>query len=418
MSLQDGEACMSGGVNGLALSDSVDFGLIGAALGGDVKEAVRSTLAAGAIFPKVGDPISIFRSTLADSIRDIERHPRGQLFRDFFTKGPYVDGGRIPKCERDRYLTDAEVASVTAFIHAYMVNSFKGAVAELLAAGAITRLIKRLQRQAQFPPDARLFVGDSVWVRGLVGTGWRKGADMHILIGGDGRRNAPVVIAGVVEVKSYFKSERRLSEQIDQHISRTKRGLRVYQTVLPAKSVRLGCGPDRRVLRVTVEPGDWTLPRSFRFRKHGENRRLHVTPLVPPRSQDGIEQTGRDDWRITLRWSKEALAEAAYETTFWYMGKVGEVLYADPNVMPKDWSEMTPAEAGRNAAKMMLYYAGLRCRNAREEQRAIALYNAYSFGYALGMNFRNKAGRREMLWPQDLDEIAANGSNKDGSCIG
>ncbi len=269
MSLPVGESCLSGGVNGKALSDSVDFGLIGVALGGDVKTAVRSALAAGAIFPNGGDPVSIFRSTLADSIRDIERHPRGQLFRDFFTKGPYVDGGRIRKRERERFLTDAEVASVTAFI-----------------------------------------------------------------------------------------------------------------------------------------------------RKHGDGRRLYVTPLVPPHSLDGIEQTGRDDWRITLRWSKEALAEAAYETTFWYMGKVGEVLYSDPNVMPKDWSEMTPAEAGRNAAKMMLYYAGLRCRNAREEQRAIALYNAYSFGYAHGMNFRNKAGRREMLWPQDLDEIAANGCNKDGCRIG
>lgn len=54
---------------------------------------------------------------------------------------------------------------------------------------------------------------------------------------------------------------------------------------------------------------------------------------------------------------------------------------------------------------------------AREEQRAIALYNAYSFGYALGMNFRNKAGRREMLRLQDLDEITANGCNKDGCRI-
>ena len=38
-------------------------------------------------------------------------------------------------------------------------------------------------------------------------------------------------------------------------------------------------------------------------------------------------------------------------------------------------------------------------------QRAIALYNSYGFGYMLGMNFRNRAGKREMLWPQDLDEI-------------
>ena len=65
----------------------------------------------------------------------------------------------------------------------------------------------------------------------------------------------------------------------------------------------------------------------------------------------------------------------------------------------------------------MLYYAILRCRTARERQRAIALYNSYGFGYALGMNYRNAKGRREMLWPQDLDEIAIAGKTKDGGRI-
>jgi len=121
------------------------------------------------------------------------------------------------------------------------------------------------------------------------------------------------------------------------------------------------------------------------------------------------------EWRVTLRWSREALDAAAYEMTFWFMEKVGEALYA--NGVPEEWKPMTPAEAGQNATKMMLYYAILRCRTNREKQRAIALYNAYGFGYALGMNFRNKTGHREMLWPQDLDEIAANGHNKDGCRI-
>ena len=78
---------------------------------------------------------------------------------------------------------------------------------------------------------------------------------------------------------------------------------------------------------------------------------------------------------------------------------------------------MTPAEAGRNVVKMMLYYAILRCRTARENQRAIALYNSYSFGYALGMSFKNSNGRREMLWPEDLDEILVRGKTKHGCSI-
>jgi len=49
--------------------------------------------------------------------------------------------------------------------------------------------------------------------------------------------------------------------------------------------------------------------------------------------------------------------------------------------------------------------------------RAIALYNSYGFGYALGMNFRNADGRREMLWPPDLDEIDAAGKTREGGYI-
>lgn len=106
---------------------------------------------------------------------------------------------------------------------------------------------------------------------------------------------------------------------------------------------------------------------------------------------------------------------AAYGITFWFMEKIGEVLYSSG--VPEDWSEMTPAEANRNTAKLMLYYAILRCRTARENQRAIALYNSYSFGCALGMNFRNRAGKREMLWRQDLDEILENGETESGCRI-
>jgi hypothetical protein len=65
----------------------------------------------------------------------------------------------------------------------------------------------------------------------------------------------------------------------------------------------------------------------------------------------------------------------------------------------------------------MLYYAILRCRTPRENQRTIALYNTYGFGYALGMSFRNAEGRREMLWPQDLDEILQSGKTKHGCRI-
>jgi hypothetical protein len=66
---------------------------------------------------------------------------------------------------------------------------------------------------------------------------------------------------------------------------------------------------------------------------------------------------------------------------------------------------------------MMLYYAILRCGISRERQRAVALYNSYCFGYALGMSFRNEAGRREMLWPEDLEQILAAGRTAKGCAL-
>jgi len=47
----------------------------------------------------------------------------------------------------------------------------------------------------------------------------------------------------------------------------------------------------------------------------------------------------------------------------------------------------------------------------------MASYNTYGFSYALGMDFRNPEGRREMLWPQDLDEIAQDGQAANGCRI-
>ena len=140
--------------------------------------------------------------------------------------------------------------------------------------------------------------------------------------------------------------------------------------------------------------------------------RISKTPNEGPK----LVQTGENERRITLGWSHEALAEAAYEMTFWYMGKVGERIFSERK--PKEWSEMTPSEVGRNAIKMMLYYAILRCRTLWEFRRAVELHNVYGFGYTLGKSFRDKNGRRDMLWAEDLEEIAATGITKHGKTIG
>ncbi len=397
------------------LADTVGFELLGSGLSPDVESALQAALSGGAVFADGHDALVIFRHALAAAIRNIESHPWGRLFQEFLLKGPYEDAGEIPRALVSQRLSDADSATAITFIYSHMVNCFKGAVTELLATRACLRLLRRLQRRGELPRSARLYVGDSVGIHRARGKGFLKGADLHILIEEHGLNEASsITVAGVAEVKSYIPSEKRLREQLDQHLWRGKRGLRVSGVDYPAEKVNVGSGKNRRVVRIAVLPSNWKLPRSFRFENSESGRLLRVDPGEPPRKDDEITQVGDDEWRITLRWSKEALAEAVYKMPLWYLEKIGEVVYSKS--VPKDWKEMTPQEAGRNAAKMALYYVILRCRTKREQQRAIALYNSYGFGYALGMNYQNADGRREMLWPQDLDEILSTGRTKNG-CI-
>ena len=404
--------------NALSLADTIGFELLGTDLSKDAESGLKAALASGAVFQGGNDPLSIFRATVQASIREIQTDERGRLFQRFLRDGPYESEGDIPAELRSQRLTDDETASVIAFIYSFMVNSFKGAVTELLAGAPCQRLVEQLRLSGVLPASTRLYVGDTVMVLRKTGKGVLKGADMHALVVHGQLTVAPnVTVAGVAEVKSGRKSVAAMCRQLDQHILRTRHGVRVAGVPYPAAEVRLGCGPKTSILRITVQPSDWRLPRTFRFENTECGRLLRVDETVTSPKDDQVTNLGDDRWHIILKSSKEAIAQAAYEMTFWYMEKVGEIIYSDPDAMPKDWQEMTPAEAGRNAAKMMLYYAILRCRTPRENQRAIALYNTYGFGYALGMSFRNAEGRREMLWPQDLDEILQSGKTKHGCRI-
>jgi len=396
------------------LVNTVGFDLVGNNLGRDIESALNEALMGGAIFHEGSDPLVIFRKTLASSIANIEKHPRGRLLQDFLLKGPYEDSGEIPSELVNQRLSDAETASAITFIYSHMVNSFKGAITELLATKPCMRLMRQLQNNGQLPTNSRLYVGDSVKIHQYRGKRFLKGGDQHILIKYDSPIGETCTVAGVTEVKSYFLSSNRLHQQLDRHLLRSKQGLRINKMDYPSKMVRIGYGPTHKVFRIVVLPSAWKLPRAFQFKKTETGRMLHVES-ANLNCEDEIIQTGDHDWRITLKWSKEALAQAAFEMTFWYMGKVGEVIY--PESVPKTWNEMTPCEAGQNAVKMMLYYAMLRCNSDRQGQRAIALYNSYCFGYALGMNFKNAKGRREMLWIEDLDEILATGKTMHGCTL-
>ena len=407
------ETCVSQKDFGSSVVGQVGFNMLGAELAQDIKSSLQTALEAGAVFPCILTPLAIFRQYLGTAIHDIHDDRRGQLFQRFLEHGPYEHNGKIPSKLQGRRLSDDETTTVIAFIYSYMVNCFQGAIMEMLTVAPCLRILKEMQRERRLPISARLFAGDSVLVARRKGGGFAKGADLHFLCEHNSlEKGRSIVVCGIVEVKSYHCPPKRLMRQLEQHLARIRCGLRLKGVEYVAKQITVGYGRGRRVVRIGVLPARWSLPRTFRFKLEGEHHILSVDEGCPPDMEDKIARIAEDCWRITLRWSKEAIAAAAYELTFWYMEKVGEVIYASG--VPQEWSEMSPADAGRNSAKAMLYYAIRRCRTTRERQRAVALYNSYCFGYALGMNFRNPKGQREMLWPEDLGEILADGYTKHG----
>ena len=121
--------------------------------------------------------------------------------------------------------------------------------------------------------------------------------------------------------------------------------------------------------------------------------------IFPERDKPKIESLALEEepglYKIILSWSKEAIEQAAYELTFWYMSQVGKNVYAS-KPMPKNWEGMSPEEAGYNSIKEKLYYIMLRPLTKRQGLRATKLYNVYSFGYPLGID------AKEELWLQDF----------------
>ena len=111
------------------------------------------------------------------------------------------------------------------------------------------------------------------------------------------------------------------------------------------------------------------------------------------------------------RWWVGALARLGCYMAWCFFGRVGEAVWAEGH---PPWLEMSPYDAGRNAVKQMLHYAIHRMRTANDWEKAVALYNVYGFGYALGSSYRDRRGVRQMLWPSDIEELAVAPETKAG----
>jgi hypothetical protein len=190
-------------------------------------------------------------------------------------------------------------------------------------------------------------------------------------------------------------SQKKILAQIDNHAARLGKDIRLAGRVWQIASIPL---TGHEFVRVVVMPSTWKVSRKFHLKKTKDGRRMVFHEIRKPPNRTQVVELEKNLWKVTLDWSEEALYQAGFEMTFWYMSQVGEHVFTSES-LPKDWKEMTPAAAGYNSIKEKLYYTLLRPITKRQARLATRLYNVYCFGYPLG------ADHTEMLWPQMIEQM-------------
>jgi hypothetical protein len=376
-----------------------------------IYESVDKALKSKSAHIAGGDTVwKVFKHSLDAAIRDINEHPRGKLFRRLLEHGVHhPEDPEVLTSDEETLLSDPECGSCVQFIHSHMINRFKGELAELLAVEPCLSLIRELKQQGQVSPVTQLYWGDLIREPCQVGLGsdlnpvwgrFRKGADGLLIE----RAHNALKLQGVVEVKSMARTKKRVTAQIDKHIARLHGGVELGGLRFPPGSIELA-----DVVRIAVAPSSWRVTRERRKvkTKHGWN--LVFPKATEPPTRTHAEELESKVWKITLSWSQEALHQAAYQMTFWYMAQVGKNIYKKKESLPSAWGYMTPAEAGQNATKERLFFIPLRRIDERQQRLAITLYNVYGYGYPLGMDAhkiltkkKGEGWRNEILWPEDV----------------
>ena len=383
--------------------------------------AIRSSTAPGLACSSVhlvgGKTVwDIFKRSLNAASRDIEKHPRGKLFRRLIEYGPHnpADPEALTG-DGETTLSDPEGGLCVEFIFSHMVNRFKGELAELLALDPCIGLIQRLQRGGQLASDSQLYWGEMVQERRQTGRSgaecsarwgsFTKGADGLLVEQTPvqrGKLRDVLKMRGVIEVKSMTCPRKKVINQINRHIVRLGGGVKLGGREWSPEDIDLSlCNSIEKnnpgLIRIMVLPATWRLSREWHSANTDQGRKIVFPEHAQPPIRTRTEEMEPNLWKVTLAWSQEALDQAAYEMTFWYMSQVGSHVYTKRK-MPQGWEYMIPEQAGYNAIKMMLYYMPLRHVSKRQERLATKLYNVYCFGYPLGVD------SREMLWPEDFSD--------------
>jgi hypothetical protein len=228
----------------------------------------------------------VFKRSLDAAIRDIEKHPRGKLFRRLIEYGPHnPEDPESLISDGESTLSDPESGLCVQFIFSHMVNRFKGELAELLSMEPCLELVQQLQNEGLLSNDVNLHWGDMVQERRRIRTRSRepnerwgsftKGADGLIIeqisSQHDNIKNL-IKIHGVIEVKSMSLSTKKVLDQISSHISRLSGGVKLAGKIWSPNDISFS-----NVLRIIVVPSTWKLSREWDSIQTDRGRKMVFT---------------------------------------------------------------------------------------------------------------------------------------------
>jgi hypothetical protein len=328
----------------------------------------------------------------------------------------------------DSQLTDEELVDIFEFIYSYLVNQFKGELAELLAWPILNDFIDLLTKRGRAPAGTQVVPGSLIEERrakdGVLQRGWYKGADALLVLRADaatgsGSAHRPedsLAVIGVVEIKSYRPRRADVLFQLRSHLRRLSMGFRLSGSEVDPSRAFVGFverGGRVRYASLTKRvPVAWL-------------ERLVIRPSRKDRQARPVVMWGTRTWVAELVPDAVDLAEAGYRFADWFLGKAGAELFRSPGHpgllsdaerVPNPWPHMSPEEAARNALRQAMFVVGTReifeagrGRAAKRVRRARAtfrwLYNALCYGY-------QRASGNHLQFPEehpDLPRITAGG---------
>lgn len=345
---------------------------------------------------------NVFNRILDNSVCDIENHERGKLFKRLIEYGGLSFNDKtLTDFPPNTVLTDKEFITAVNFIYSFIINCFKGDLAEILAIEPCVRLLKELQQKKYLPENTKTAFSD--YIKEYQKTGnLAKGAD-GLFLCFDNSNNS-VEIKGVIEIKSMPLSVNKILTQVQSHIDRFHQGLSLGEEKISTEL--LTCN-SKDLVKIIVVPSTWKVNRQFDWINENGIRKMSFPDPDKPKNDSKIEEIAKNTYKITLGWSKEALEQAAYEMTFNYMSAVGISVFEN-KPKPNGLKDMPLDKIGYNSIIEKIYHnmqpyfyeanqEKLSKKQKNEKIRMIKLYNVYSFGYPLGID------SKEMLWPEDVN---------------